>query len=245
MRAESAGVADELDLGAVGRALMRKKIWVIGPTLLVATLSVAAVNVMTPRYKSEARVLVEGRENVFLPPEAEKTAEPDRRVDPQAVASQVQLVFSRDLALKVIKELKLGERAEFDSVLRGGSLKRQLLGVTGLACEPLKMSSDERVLEAYYERLTAFPVETSRVIAIEFWSADPQLAAVAATAIAESYLELQQSAQQDQTRAVAGEQDVPMRALEREAKVQRDLLESDLAKSREANARAQLGTTSA
>ena len=62
----------ELDLGAVGRALCAKKLWVLGPTIAVAALTFVGVNLLTPRYKSEARILIEGRENVFLRPEAEK-----------------------------------------------------------------------------------------------------------------------------------------------------------------------------
>src|SRR2546421_8835007 len=85
----------------------------------------------------------------------------------------VQLVLSRDLARKVIADLKLGERAEFDPVLRGISPLRHMLTLTGLAKDPLKMSPEERVLESWYERLTAYQVEKSRVIAIEFQSADP------------------------------------------------------------------------
>src|SRR5262252_7999205 len=147
----SAPAPDELDLGAVGRALGAKKLWVIGPAILVAALTFAAVNVMTPRYKSEARLLIEGRENVFLRPEAEKTlTERDRTVDQEAVTSQVQLVLSRDLARKVIKDLKLTERPEFDPVLNGVSIVRQVLSLAGLAKDPLKMSPEERVLEAYY-----------------------------------------------------------------------------------------------
>jgi uncharacterized protein involved in exopolysaccharide biosynthesis len=200
----SGTVADELDLGAVGRALRAKKLWVIGPTLLVAALTFAAVNLATPRYKSEARLLIEGRENVFLRPEAEKLGERDRAViDQEAVASQVQLVLSRDLARKVIKDLKLGERPEFDPVLSGVSLLRQVLSMTGLAKDPLKMSPEERVLESYYERLTAFAVDKSRVISIEFTSADPELAAQAANAVAEAYQDLQQSAKHDQTRVAS------------------------------------------
>ena len=49
----------ELDLGAVGRALVRKKWWVLGPALAVAALTFVGVNLITPRYKSEARVLIE------------------------------------------------------------------------------------------------------------------------------------------------------------------------------------------
>src|SRR5262245_37685322 len=200
----SARVADELDLGAVGRALRAKKFWVIGPTLLVAALTFAAVNLMTPRYKSEARLFIEGRENVFLRPEAEKLGDRDRAlIDQEAVTSQVQLVLSRDLARKVIKDLKLGELPEFDPVLQGVSPVRQVLAMVGIAKDPLKMSPEERVLEAFYERLTAFAVDKSRVISIEFTSADPELAAKVANAVAEAYLGLQQTAKQDQTRVAS------------------------------------------
>src|SRR6478672_13710817 len=80
----------ELDLGAVGRALMRKKWWVLGPALAVAALTFVGVNLITPKYKSEARLLIEGRENVFFRPDAEKAlTDRDRTIDEQAVTSQV------------------------------------------------------------------------------------------------------------------------------------------------------------
>ncbi len=216
----------ELDLRAVGRALMRKKWWVLGPALAVAALTFVGVNMITPKYKSEARILIEGRENVFLRPEAEKGAvERDRAVDQEAVTSQVQLALSRDVARQVIKQLKLGELPEFDSTLRGVSLIRYSLGFLGLAKDPLSMTPEERVLEAYYERLTAFPVDKSRVIAIEFQSADPELAARVANAVADNYLALQQTARLEQTRAagrwLSGEIDVlRKRVAEAEAKVE-------------------------
>ena len=52
----------------------------------------------------------------------------------------------------------------------------------------MSKTPEERVLKSYYERLTAFQVEKSRVIAIEFESEDPELAARVANAIAETYL---------------------------------------------------------
>jgi uncharacterized protein involved in exopolysaccharide biosynthesis/Mrp family chromosome partitioning ATPase len=203
----------ELDLGAVGRTLVRKKWWILGPAIAVAALTFVGVNLVTPKYKSEARIIIEGRENVFLRPEAEKGAmERDRTVDQEAITSQVQLALSRDVARQVIKELKLGERPEFDSALRGVSLIRYSLGFLGLAKDPLSMTPEERVLEAYYERLTVFPVDKSRVISIEFQSSDPEFAAKVANTVADVYLAIQQSARRDQTRAankwLSGEIDV-------------------------------------
>src|SRR5215510_11989246 len=191
-----AGIAPtgEIDLGALGRALWRKKVLITGLTLLAAALAFAAVNLITPRYKSEARVLIETRENIFFRPDAEKAIDRGTTVDQEAVTSQVQLILSRDLARDVIKKLKLGERAEFDPVLAGPSLLRSMMNIlslVGIIKDPMEMTPEERVLKSYYDRLSAFQVEKSRVIAIEFESQDPVLAAQVANAIAEGYLVLQ------------------------------------------------------
>ena len=191
----------ELDLRQLGSALWRKKWRILLPTILTALAAFVVVNMLTPRYKSEARVLIENRENIFLRPEAEKTQQDRTVVDAEAVTSQVQLVLSRDLALDVIKKLKLNELPEFDPVLAGISPLRVFLSLIGVMKDPLRMTPEERVLDAYYARLNAFSVDKSRVIAIEFQSADPELAARVANAIAEGYLVLQQQAKQDQTRA--------------------------------------------
>jgi succinoglycan biosynthesis transport protein ExoP len=202
-RSSVAQAIDELDLGELGRALWRKKHWIIGLTLLAAALAFAAVNMITPRYKSEARVLVETRDNIFLRPEAERAGERSATVDQEAVTSQVQLILSRDLARDIIRKLKLGERPEFDPVLHGGSLARTVLSLVGIGRDPMNETPEERVLKSYFDRLSAFQVEKSRVIAIEFESQDPELAARVANAVAEGYLVLQQAAKQDQTRAAS------------------------------------------
>src|SRR5262245_60753356 len=198
-----AAQSSEIDLGALGRALWRKKILIVGLTLLTAALAFTVVNLITPRYKSEARVLIETRENIFFRPDAEKSIERGTTVDQEAVTSQVQLILSRDLAREVIKKLKLAERPEFDPVLAGPSLWRTMLSLAGIIKDPMEMTPEERVFKSYYDRLQAFQVEKSRVIAIEFESQDPELAAKVANAIAEGYLVLQQAAKQDQTRAAS------------------------------------------
>ncbi|MEX2036592.1 MAG: exopolysaccharide transport family protein [Xanthobacteraceae bacterium] len=191
---------DEVNLGTIGRALWHNKRSIIGPALIMAAAAFIGVNSMTPRYKSEARVLVESRENIFLRPEAEKALTDRSGVDQETVTSQVQLVLSRDLARAVIKQLNLTRLPEFNAALKGFS-PLSLLQYIGLAKNPLSMSLEERVLAAYYDRLSAYAIEKSRVIAIEFQSADPALAARAANAIAEKYLTFQQMAKQDQARS--------------------------------------------
>jgi polysaccharide biosynthesis transport protein len=71
----------------------------------------------------------------------------------------------------------------------------------GIGRDPYSMTPEERVLDAYYERLTAYAVDKSRVIVIEFQSRDPELAAKVANSIAEGYLVLQQAARQQQAKS--------------------------------------------
>jgi succinoglycan biosynthesis transport protein ExoP len=195
-----ASESGDLDLRALGQALMRQRGWVIVPTVLAAVLSIAAVNLVTPRYKSEARILIDGRENVFLRPNGERNEERNA-LDAEAVTSQVQLLLSRDLAREIIRKNKLAERPEFDPVLQGLSPVKSLLALFGIGRDPFSLTPEERVLDAYYERFTAYAVDKSRVIVIEFQSRDPELAARVANSIAEGYLVLQQGARQEQAKS--------------------------------------------
>jgi uncharacterized protein involved in exopolysaccharide biosynthesis len=196
----AASETGDLDLHALGRALLRKRSWIIVPTVLALAASLTAVNMVTPRFKSEARILVDGRENVFLRPTGERNEERSA-FDAEAVTSQVQLVQSRDLAREIIKKNKLAERPEFDPVLRGFSPLKSMLALIGIGRDPLSLTPEERVLEAYYERFTAYAVDKSRVIVVEFQSRDPELAARVANSIAEGYLVLQQDARQQQAKS--------------------------------------------
>ncbi|HTO60136.1 MAG TPA: exopolysaccharide transport family protein [Bradyrhizobium sp.] len=196
---ESAG---DLDLRVLGRALARRRNLIIFPTLLVLVASLAAVNLITPRYKSEARILIDGRENVFLRPSGERNEE-RVALDAEAVTSQVQLVLSRDLAREVIKKNGLAELPEFDPVLRGFSPLRSVLALFGIGRDPFLMTPEERVMDAYFERLTAYAVDKSRVIVVEFQSRDPELAVRVANSIADFYLVLQQNARQQQAKSAS------------------------------------------
>jgi len=218
-------VEGELDVRALGRALWRRKWAIAVPTVLVGVVTAVVVNLLTPQYKSEARLLYEGRENVFLRPEAERSNLDRSAADIEALTSQVQLVLSRDLAREVISRLRLSELPEFDPLLRGLSPLKSALVLIGLSRDPTRMTPEERALEAYFDRLTAFPVERSRVMTVEFQSADPDLAARVANAVSEGYLALQQEVKQEQTRQagqwLAGEiEKLRSRVAEAEAKAE-------------------------
>ena len=220
----------EPDIRGIGQLLWQKKSRILGFTLLAAAGAFLVVNAITPRYRSESRLLLEVRENVFMRAEADKNS-PDRtNLDPEAVTSQIQVALSRDLAHDVIKKEKLDENPEFDS---SGGVVNVLLGLIGVGRDPTALTRDERTLVSYYERLNVYAIEKSRVIAVDFDSANPELAARVANSVAETYLSLQQSAKQDQTRAAGSWLAVEIdkmrsKVAEAEAKVEQYRVSSNL-----------------
>jgi uncharacterized protein involved in exopolysaccharide biosynthesis/Mrp family chromosome partitioning ATPase len=193
--------ANSLDLSALGRDLWRRRRWIVIPSLIAAFCAIVFVNVSAPVYRSEARLLVLGKENVFLRPDAEKSG-PDRsEMDQEAVTSQAQILMSRDLARKVIDDLRLAELPEFDPVRGGVSVTGTLLSLLGLGRDTLRMSPEDRVLNNYFQRLSVVPIDKSRVIQVDFQARDPELAARVANAIVDTYLAMSQAAKQEQTRS--------------------------------------------
>lgn len=223
----------ELDLATLGQALWARKFAILTVTVMAAVLSFVAVNLITPRYKSEARVLIENRETPYNQAQGERNGERDRTLlDAEAVQSQVQLALSRDLARSIIRDLKFAERLEFNPNA-GGSIVDTMLGIVGLSRRSAPMSDEDRILERYYERLAVYQVDKSRVISIEFQSQDSDFAARVANAVAEGYLKLQQKAKQDTIKQagqwLSGEiERLRMRVAESESKVEEFRAKSNL-----------------
>src|SRR6185437_7064928 len=80
----------EPDMTSLGRALWRKKTTILGFTLIAAAGAFVVVNAITPRFRSESRLLLESRENVFMRAEADKNVGERSAIDAEAVISQVQ-----------------------------------------------------------------------------------------------------------------------------------------------------------
>jgi succinoglycan biosynthesis transport protein ExoP len=240
-------VEGELDLRALGNALWRKRRWIVIPTILAALLAFVAVNTLTPRYLSEARVLIESRETSYSRPEIDRAVERDRTLlDPEALQSQVQIFQSRDLARKVARDLKLAEYKEFNSESAAYQIMTALVALVGITREPARKTLEERVLEHYYDRLTVYQVEKSRVVAVDFQSEDQELAAKVANAIAAEYLAMQQQAKRDSMKQaglwLATEiEQLRARVAEAEAKVEEFRTRSNLYVGNNNN---QLGTQS-
>src|ERR687894_2000896 len=193
--------ADSVNLAQIWDALKRRRRWIIIPTLLAFIGSLLFVNLVSPRYTGEAKVLLEVRESFYTRPGQERGDQP--QIDEQAVASQVQVALSRDLGREAVRRLKLVGHPEFDPLVHGMGPVRRLLILLGLASNPYDFPPEERVLDRYYEHLLVYTIGRSRVLAIEFRSRDPELAARGANTVADLYLSLQEAAKKDTARSAS------------------------------------------
>ncbi len=189
----------ELDMGALVRALLRHKWTLAVVTLAVFVIALVGVNAVTPRYTGETKVLLENRDSPYT--RLDRDSRNDLTIDQDAVQSQVQLIASRDLARSVVKKLGLLDNSEFDPMRQGLGPLKQFLVTLGLSRNPTTYSPEDRVLDNYNDRLQAYSVRGSRVIAVEFTSQDPKLAADGANAVADGYLKMQEQAKKDISRS--------------------------------------------
>ncbi|MBW3098791.1 GumC family protein [Pseudohoeflea coraliihabitans] len=175
----------DIDLARLSRAIWQRKGMIALITLAAAFAAFLLTQLIDPLYKAETRILIAGREPVY----ASDTARPavDTSFDERSVTSQVEILKSTDLIRTVAERLDLASRDEFDAATDPSFFKGVLVAF-GLSNSPLEVSAQERVVKTFLEKLDVYAVSSSRIIAIEFSSQDPQLAADIANALADAYL---------------------------------------------------------
>lgn len=200
---------DDIDpatlLSQVRRALPR----VLLLTILAFVTTFAVLTEVAPRYQSEAELTIDAKAGVnpFSDP---KQSQPSgdtttSRMDKEAINTHIQSLKSPALAAKVISDLKLKDRVEFNSELgdldmAGKALR--LAGLAGLAGPRPGQTVEDRVYEAFVPKLEVYAARESRFIGIRFTSADPELAAAVPNALAEAYRQELATRQVEETKDV-------------------------------------------
>jgi uncharacterized protein involved in exopolysaccharide biosynthesis len=190
-----------IDLPQLLRAIARRKWGIIIPTCAAFALALAAVVVLPPRYTGVAKVLLENQESYYTRPD-KAGAEQAPTLDAEAVQSEAETITSPDLARKAVAKLDLINRPEFNQAASTSPLS-VVLSLLRLGGSPSARSGEDRIVDAFLSRLTAFPVAKTRVLQIEFVSEDPELAAHGANVVAQLFLEGQETAKQDEARAAS------------------------------------------
>ena len=199
MQPGRAPARDGLGVAQLPALLRRSWAWIALPTLAVAAAAIVFVQVVPPRYTGTAQVLLESREAAFTRT-AQERSDQATPIDEQAVASQVQVMMSRDLAREAIRRLKLVGNPEFDPTAGEAGPLRQILTLVGLAPNLHDRPAEDRVLETYFDRLLVYAAGKSRIITVEFRSRDPELAAAGANTVSELYLASLEAAKVDTAR---------------------------------------------
>ncbi|MGO6816834.1 GumC family protein [Rhizobium leguminosarum] len=186
----------DIDLGQLVRAVWARRLRILTITLVGAGLAFAGAKIMSPQYRTETRILIEPRAPAFASTQQINDASAGPLMDELNIASQVQLLQSADLLKKVINDLKLYNLPEFDDAASGSAMSSILVKLH-LKKNPLENPPEERVIDAFVERLQVYQVPGSRVIGINFTSKDPKLAAAIPNAMANVYLSTQSGAKLD------------------------------------------------
>ncbi|SCW28378.1 exopolysaccharide transport protein family [Rhizobium mongolense subsp. loessense] len=185
----------DIDLGQLVRAVWARRLKVLAVTLIGAGVAFAGAKMISPKYSAETRLLIEQRAPAFANTQSnDGNAGP--LLDELNIASQVQLLQSADIIKKVINSEKLYELPEFDDAVKGSALS-DILVALHIKKNPLENPREERVIDAFIERLQVYQVPGSRVIGITFTSKDPKIAARIANAMANVYLATQSGAKLD------------------------------------------------
>ncbi|WP_434733829.1 Wzz/FepE/Etk N-terminal domain-containing protein [Rhizobium sp. YTUHZ044] len=183
----------DIDLGQLVRAVWARRLRILTITLAAVGVAFAGAKIISPQYRSETRILIEPRAPAFASTQQANEAGGGPLMDELNIASQVQLLQSADLLKKVINDLKLYNLPEFDDAANGSAMSSILVNLH-LKKNPMENPPEERVIDAFVERLQVYQVPGSRVIGINFTSKDPKLAAAIPNAMANVYLSTQSGA---------------------------------------------------
>ena len=188
-----ANYSDGLDLMAVVRTIRKQLRPILLFTLVLTLVGVAFAYTRPVIYRATASVAIESNQN-----------NSNKKIEEGAPASlfgddlqtQSQVLQSRNVYAKAVRELKLWEHPEFDPrvVSRGwvGQIK-STLGMDGGASGAAKEWTEDALVEALIGSFSAQSssriVTRSRVVELSFNSEDPRLAARAVNAWVKAFID--------------------------------------------------------
>jgi succinoglycan biosynthesis transport protein ExoP len=196
-RSLASGVASAVDLRDVLSGLWRRKRAMEITTLMATLIGLVFAFSATPRYTAESRVIVDKFGTAFS--RSDRADDGSRDISEQLVTSQVEVLRSRDIAKRVVDALDLLDNPEFSGRGVPVSPVTRILAALGFISDPRKKTPEQRAIEAYYRNLVVYVVPKSQVIAIEFTSRIPDMAAKLANAVADTYVIETRQAQTEST----------------------------------------------
>ena len=176
---------DTVWISHVARVIWRRKLAIVGVTMLGLLIGIAVTVLKTPVYRAQASIQVEGFNDNFLrdvtpisPLLANATAE-------SYVRNQLNLVKSDRLAQRVADRLGIESRP----VASNPTMLAQLARKTGLLPGTPPTAEQERILRVQ-DAMESRMVPQSHIIEVLYSAPDPKLAAMGANAAADEFIAL-------------------------------------------------------
>lgn len=180
--------ADNFDLASIYRLVRRRMIMIITITMLLMAPAAIMIFGLKPSYQGWARLIV------HQPLATSLDTEDASHSDLLDAKSETERLLSRSIAERVVRELQLDVREEFNPALRKTSfIERIRTKVRGLF-DPKKPTSPSRdninaIIPEYFRALGVWHEDKSDVIQISFNSTDPELAAAVPNRVISVYLD--------------------------------------------------------
>lgn len=201
---------DEIDLLKLWQTIWYRKWGIISLVLVVTMVAILAVLAVTPIYRAAATLMIEQKGAKVVSIEQVYGLE---GAGSEYLQTQFELLKSRALAERVVRQLNLTTHPEFDPRQQ----PEPLIDIKGLLANfdfhkvvPATLPGDledpealteaeifDEVTRAFMERVTIAPQGKSQLVQVQVEMADANTAAIAANALANGFIESQLEATMD------------------------------------------------
>lgn len=185
------GLSEESKLALLDhwRSIKKRKWPVLGLATALAALGAAVAFSMTPVYRSTATVLIEPGKPKFLSMEDMLGGAMQTKEHYQ---TQVEILKSREVALRTVNSMKLWTNPEFDPRKADASVTAKIKSMVGLSAAQTDWTEEtlaDSTVKPLMSNLSIEPVRLSQLVKVSFDSPDAKLAARVANDISANYIE--------------------------------------------------------
>ncbi|MBZ9936044.1 exopolysaccharide biosynthesis protein [Mesorhizobium sp. BR1-1-16] len=179
---------EDFDLTSGFRLIRRRIVFIVVLALLITAALLPAILGIKPVYHADARLII--RNSLASALDAQEAG----RTDTLELSSEIERMLARSTSERMVRDLSLSDREEFNPALRQpgvvAQLREAVRNLIGSSAGAPSLSSDsERVIEEYERALSVNRDPISNVIQIGFTSQDPQLAAAVPNQLLRVYLD--------------------------------------------------------
>ncbi|HCI53582.1 MAG TPA: hypothetical protein DE312_09770 [Gallionella sp.] len=202
-----------LDIKSYLRIIQRRKWGILGLAFFITLLVTVIVFMMTPIYSSSVTLLVEQNKSKLASMDA---AYSGAGSDQGYYTTQVEMLKSRALMEAVVDKLKLTTHPLFNAPVKSSFIHSALVSL-GIGSDSGVAKDEKKVRKNTATALAGMvaiePSRTSQMITISVISADREMAAIIANAVAETYIELDLDAKYKMTQKATSWMNVRLVAL--------------------------------